>query len=214
MLEFLETVETGTKEEVEKARFQVQFVIRPQTEELHDYRGYAGTILSGHFEVGQKVKILPSDIESSISVIEVNGKNVNEAFRGEPVIIHLDDDVDVSRGDTFAPIESLPETEKNLNATICWMDSKSFKSGEKLLLQQNSFRTKAVIKNIAGKIDVHSFELQENEETELKLNDFAKVELKTAEGVSFDPYAENRKTGAFILINENTNNTVAAGIFE
>lgn len=212
LLSFLENVPVSQLQKVEEARFQVQYIIRPQTEELHDYRGYAGSILSGHFRVGDAVRVLPSGNETTIQAIEYNGNQVQEAFRDEPIVLHLVDDLDVSRGDTIVPIDQLPVTEKSLDATICWMDSSAFQQGQKLLLQQNSFRTKAVIKTIEGKIDIHSFEQIESD-GQLKLNEFAKVNIKTAEAVSLDSYANNRKTGSFILINENTNNTVAAGIF-
>jgi len=211
LLEFLENVEITEDKEIKEPRFQVQYVIRPQTTELHDYRGYAGSVLSGTFKKGDKVKIFPSEIESEISKIEKNGEEIDFAQIGEPIIIHLKDNVDISRGSTLALIDSLPISEKELNATICWMDNSGFQSGQKLLLQQNSFRTKAVIKEIESKIDIHLFTDLESDGT-IKLNDICKVRIKTADLVSFDSYSENRKTGAFILINENTNSTVAAGV--
>lgn len=212
LLEYLETVPVGTGELAKEARFQVQYVIRPQTTELHDYRGYAGSVLSGSFKVGDRIKIYPSEIETSISKIEHKGVEVESVVAGDPVIIHLSDDVDVSRGNTLASIEKAPQFEQSVEATICWMDNQAFLPGQKLLLQQNSFRTKAVIKEVVGKIDIHTFESVDFEGT-LQLNDFARVQLKTAEKLAFDNYSENRQTGAFILINENTNNTVAAGTF-
>jgi len=211
LLEFLENVEITEDKEIKEPRFQVQYVIRPQTTELHDYRGYAGSVLSGTFKKGDKVKIFPSEIESEISKIEKNGEEIDFAQIGEPIIIHLKDNIDISRGSTLALIDSLPISEKELNATICWMDNSGFQSGQKLLLQQNSFRTKAVIKEIESKIDIHLFTDLESDGT-IKLNDICKVRIKTADLVSFDSYSENRKTGAFILINENTNSTVAAGV--
>jgi sulfate adenylyltransferase subunit 1 len=212
LLEFLENIPADGGKEPESSRFQVQLVIRPQTSGLHDYRGYAGSILSGHFRVGDPVRVLPTGMETTITAIELNRKQVNEAFRGEAVILHLSDDIDISRGSTLVPQNELPQTEREPEATICWMDNAVFQQGQKFLLQQNSFRTKAIIREIGGEIDIHSFEEQENDGI-LKLNDFARIRLKTADPVSFDSYADNRKTGAFILINEHTNNTVAAGIF-
>lgn len=211
LLNYLETISLDEIHQPESPRFQVQWVIRPQTADLHDYRGYAGTVLSGHYRVGDRVKIFPSEVESTISALETNGKQVAEVFRGEPIVLHLEDDVDVGRGSTIVPIHQLPTTDKILQATICWMDSKEYLVGQKFVLQQNSFRTKAVIKEIDGKIDIHTYESIESN-AGIQLNDFARVQIKTAEQVSVDAYAENRKTGAFILINENTNSTVAAGI--
>jgi sulfate adenylyltransferase subunit 1 len=211
LFEFLENVEILHEEDIQEARFQVQYVIRPQTEELHDYRGYAGSILSGSLKKGDRVQILPLDSATSIEKIEKDQQEVEEAHAGVPVIIHLSDDLDVSRGSTIVRADQQPMTENTVEATICWMDNKQYQSGQKLLLQQNSFRSKAAIKAIDARIDIHTFEDVEANET-MALNDFCKVTIKTAEAISYDPYRKNRKTGAFILINENTNNTVAAGI--
>lgn len=211
LLDFLETVEITESKNTEASRFQVQYVIRPQTNELHDYRGFAGKVVSGSYKKGQRVVILPSGIETEISKLEVNQKEVNVAETNQPVIIHLKDDVDISRGNSIVPTEHLPKTEKEITATICWMDNATFIPGQKMILQQNSFRTKAIIKDVISKIDIHSFmELQSD--GLMKLNDICKVLIKTAEPISFDSYADNRNTGAFILVNENTNNTVAAGV--
>ncbi|MBA3682464.1 MAG: GTP-binding protein [Bacteroidetes bacterium] len=210
LLEFLETVNIAKEKESDAPRFQVQFVIRPQTLDLPDYRGVAGRVISGFYKKGQRVIILPSKIESVISRIEVNQKEVNIAERNQPVVLHLKDNIDVSRGDTIVPIESLPKTEKEITATICWMDNSSFIPGQKIVLQQNSFRTKAIVKEVISKVDIHSF-LEIKSDGSMKLNDICKVLIKTAEAISFDSYSENRGSGAFILLNENTNNTIAAG---
>jgi sulfate adenylyltransferase subunit 1 len=211
LFEFLENVEIEHEEEAQEARFQVQYVIRPQTDELHDYRGYAGSILSGSLKKGDQVQILPLDVITTIEKIEKGQVEITEAHAGEPVVIHLTEDYDVSRGSTIVKTSDLPQTENTIEATICWMDNKAYQSGQKLLLQQNSFRSKAIIKEVDARIDIHNFEDTPSDGT-MNLNDFCKVTLKTAEAISFDPYKKNRKTGAFILINENTNNTVAAGI--
>jgi sulfate adenylyltransferase subunit 1 len=210
LLEFLETIEITEFKKPESSRFQVQYVIRPQTEELHDYRGFAGKVASGNYKKGQRVVVLPSGIKTEIEKIEINQQDVEIAEVNEPVVLHLKDDVDVSRGNSIVPVDQLPKTEKEITATICWMDNTAFIPGQKILLQQNSFRTKAIVKEVISKIDIHSFmELQSD--GSMKLNDICKVLIKTAEPISFDSYSDNRSTGAFILINENTNNTVAAG---
>jgi sulfate adenylyltransferase subunit 1 len=210
LLDFLETIEIYETKKTEASRFQVQYVIRPQTEENHDYRGFAGKVVSGNYKKGQRVVVLPSGIETEIEKIEVNQQEVEVAEMDQPVVFHLKDDVDISRGNSIVPINHLPKTEKEITATICWMDNAAFIPGQKILLQQNSFRTKAIVKEVISKIDIHSFmELQSD--GSMKLNDICKVLIKTAEPISFDPYSENRNTGGFILINENSNNTVAAG---
>jgi sulfate adenylyltransferase subunit 1 len=213
LFEFLETVEIESYQDTNAPRFQVQFVVRPQTEELHDYRGYAGSVLSGSFKKGDKVHIYPVDLSSTISKIEKFETEVEEAHAGEPVIIHLEDEIDISRGSTIVPIQNQILAENSFEAVVCWMDNKSFQPGQKLLLQQNSFRTKAVIKEVDNKINIYNFQREESDGT-LHLNDFCKVTIKTAEPLAFDTYKQNRKTGSFILINENTNNTVAAGVIE
>ena len=116
-----------------------------------------------------------------------------------------------SRGSSIVRADQQPFSDNTIEATICWMDNKPYQSGQKLLLQQNSFRSKAAIKAIDARIDIHSFEDTQANET-MELNDFCKVTIRTAETIAFDPYRKNRKTGSFILINENTNNTVAAGV--
>jgi len=213
LFEFLETVEIESYQDTNAPRFQVQYVVRPQTEELHDYRGYAGSVLSGSFKKGDKVHIYPVDLSSTISKIEKFETEVEEAHAGEPVIIHLEDEIDISRGSTIVPIQNQIQAENSFEAVVCWMDNKTFQPGQKLLLQQNSFRTKAVIKEVDSKINIYNYQSEESDGT-LHLNDFCKVTIKTAEPLAFDTYKQNRKTGSFILINENTNNTVAAGVIE
>ncbi len=213
LLEFLETIEIAEAKQKDVSRFQVQYVIRPQTDDLHDYRGFAGRVVSGTYQKGQKVTVLPSGIETAIDKIEVNQKEVELVDANTPVVLHLKDDVDISRGNSIVPTEHLPKTEKELTATICWMDNAAYIPGQKILLQQNSFRTKAVVKEVISKIDIHSFTQLESDGA-MKLNDICKVFIKTAEPISFDIYTDNRNSGSFILINENTNNTIAAGTID
>ncbi|HXS38023.1 MAG TPA: GTP-binding protein [Flavipsychrobacter sp.] len=213
LLEFLETIQITEVKESDEPRFQVQYIIRPQTSELHDYRGFAGSVVSGVYKKGERVIILPSGIETSIEKIEVHQQEVQTVGINTPAVFHLKDDVDISRGNSIVSVKHLPKVSKEITATICWMDNAAFVPGQKMLLQQNSFRTKAVVKEIIGKIDIHSFETLQSDGS-IRLNDICKVLIKTAESVSYDSYSDNRGNGAFILINENTNNTIAAGAID
>ncbi len=212
LLEFLETVNTHEDTAFSVPRLQVQYIIRPQTKENPDYRGIAGSVQSGAFKKGQRVTVLPSGIETDIEKIELNQVEVDMATRNQPVVLHLKDQVDISRGNSIALSGQLPKVATDLVATICWMDHAAGVSGQKLLLQQGSFRTKAVLKEVITKTDIHSF-AQVPAENVIQLNEICNVRIKTADPVSFDWFRDNRNTGAFILVNEHTNQTVAAGTF-
>lgn len=214
LLSFLENVEINAVKSDDKTRFQVQYVIRPQTKELHDYRGYAGTLWSGNLTVGDEVRILPGEAKSRILKIEHNLNEVNTVQEGQPIVIQLEDDIDVSRGMWIVPATDRPFVSDLVRCTLCWMDIAAFQpGGVRLLLQQGSARTKAIIKEIVHKIDIETFEKLPSD-GQLKLNELATVSLRTADPLIFDSYRENRFSGAFILINEYTNQTVAAGVLE
>jgi len=211
LLEHLETIELNHDLPEEEARFQVQYVIRPRTEELHDYRGYAGAIRSGFFKKGDRVRVLPTGIETTVKAIEVHQQEVEEAIAPQPIVLHLDDDIDISRGDSIVRIEGeQPAVSQDLELDICWMSERPLQVGDRYLLRHNATTMKAVVKEIHHRIDVHTFEQQPAEQ--LKLNDIAHVRLRTAKPLVFDAYKKNRATGGLILINENTFDTVAAGM--
>lgn len=212
LLDYLEEVQL---DEVHNSgsRFQVQYVIRPQTEELHDYRGYAGQIISGSFQKGDKIAILPAGIITEISSIEVNGTEVQEASEGQPAVIQIKEDIDISRGDLFASAEELPSVEKEVEVLLCWLDHKSLQPGNKYLIQHHSRQLRAVVKQVDYKINVNTLE-QETVEGEIKLNEIAKVVIKTAQPLVFDDFISNKKTGSAILVDETSNATVAACIIQ
>lgn len=213
LLELLETVEIESDKNLNDTRFQVQYVIRPKNDELHDYRGYAGQIQSGIYKVGDPVTVFPSGLSSEITAIEVNQQQVEEAFANQPVVLHLKDDLDISRGNYIVKSDNIPQVSQDLDAILCITDAASFNIGSKLLFQHNSATVKSIVKEIYYQLDVNNYHKIENPEA-VKLNDLIKVKLRTAEPIAFDAYQKNRKTGAFILINENTGNTVAAGMLE
>ena len=211
LLEYLEEIEIKSKRISPKSRFQVQYVVRPQTDVLHDYRGYAGSILGGNLSKGQKVKILPAELETIVEKIEKDQSEIQNANYLDPIIVHLKDDIDVSRGNWIIPIEDSIQSTKEVKAILLWMDNAPFQTGQKLLLQQNSFITKAKISEIITKININDFSRSESDNV-LQLNELGEVFIKTAENLYYDYYLENHNTGSFILINENTNSTVGAGI--
>jgi sulfate adenylyltransferase subunit 1 len=209
LLQFLEKVEVAKDINYSDARFPVQYVIRPQTEDLHDYRGYAGKIVSGIYRKGDKVVVQPSGFESTLSAIEVGGEEVEEAFAPQSAILHLADDVDVSRGDTIVPVDNQPNVENEIDVLLCWMATKPLKAGNKYFLQINSRVVKSVVREIEYRLDVNSLEKDESIDS-ANLNDVVKVRIKTASPIAFDKYSKLRVNGGAILIDETSLVTVGA----
>ena len=213
LLEFLEEIELEHDINLKDSRFQVQFVIRPQTEELHDYRGYAGKIISGVYKKGDKVKVLPAGIETTISKLEVGGEEVNEAFAPQAVVIQLSNDIDISRGDSIVKKDNLPQVNSELDVLLCWLDDKPLQRGNKYLLQHNSRLVRAVVRNVEYKLDVNTLQQQPVEDT-VKLNEVVKATIKTASPLVYDAYTKLSATGSAILIDETSNSTVAAVLLQ
>jgi len=213
LLEFLEEVEIENDTNLTNPRFQVQYVIRPQTEDLHDYRGYAGNIISGIYRKGDKVTVLPAGINSTISKLEVGGKEVEEAFAPQSLVIQLADDIDISRGDTIVVSNDLPKTNNELEVLLCWLDEKPLQAGNKYYLQHNSRLVKVVVRNIDYKLDVNSLQKQEASGG-VRLNEVVKATIKTASPLVYDSYESLSANGSAILIDETSNSTVAAVMFQ
>ena len=209
LLERLETVELQSSVNMTNARFPVQLVLRPQTEEYHDYRGYAGKIESGIFKKGDKVKVYPSEIEATISAIEVSNKEVDEAFAPQSAVIHLTEDVDISRGSLIAKADNLLKVSNEIEATICWMDERPMNVGGRYLLQHNTRVVNVIVKEIKEKIDVNTLEKFDGV-TSVSLNEVVTVKLKTSAPLFYDSYKELRETGSAILIDQTSLVTVAA----
>ena len=213
LLDFLETVNIQENENLEASRFPIQYIIRPQTTELHDYRGYAGKITSGIFKKGDKIKIYPSEIEATISSIEVNLKEVDEAFAPQSAVIQLDKDIDISRGDLIVNLNNQPKFTNELEVQVCWMHQKALQIGSKYLIQNQTNRVKAVVKSIEYLVDINTFEKQ-FETSEVQLNQIAKIKLKTATPIAYDIFSELQAQGGIIFIDETSNVTVGAGILD
>lgn len=214
LLEFLEAVEIDNDINLTDARFQVQLVIRPQTEDLHDYRGYAGTVTSGIYKVGDKVTVLPAGIETTISTLEVGGKPVDEVFAPQSVTIQLADDIDISRGDSIVKSDHQPQVSNELDVLLCWMDDKPLIPGNKYYLQHGSRLVRSVVKQVEYKLDVNSLQQLPiaigTAEGNVKLNEVVKAVIKTASPIVFDSYDKLRDNGSAVLIDETSNSTVAA----
>jgi len=209
LLDFLETISIDSETNLTHARMPVQYVIRPQTEQLPDYRGYAGKIISGVYHVGDEILVLPAGLSSRLSRIERNRQDVDEAVAGQAVILHLEDDIDISRGDVLVKKDHQPHLGQDLEVLLCWMDTKPLKPGNKYLLQHNSHRIKSVVKEIEYRLDVNSLEREEGIES-VGLNEIVRARIKTASPLAYDLYKELRVNGGLILIDETSNVTVGA----
>ncbi len=209
LLNILEKVEVKEDINYTDARFPVQYVIRPQTETHHDYRGYAGKINSGVYRKGDKITVQPSGLQSTIKAIEVGGKEVDEAFAPQSVVLHLSEELDISRGDIIVLSDNQPQLEQNLDVLLCWMANKPLVVGNKYLFQINSHVVKSVVKEIEYRLDVNSLQKDYGTNT-ANLNDIVKATLKTASPVPFDSYTKLRTNGGAILIDETSLVTVGA----
>jgi sulfate adenylyltransferase subunit 1 len=208
LLHFLETVEIELDDSKAHARFPVQWVVRPQTEELHDYRGYAGRVSSGSFKVNDKVTVLPSGFNSTIQKIELLDEEPEEAFAGMSVTIHLKDAIDISRGDVLVNAQYQPEVSQLIEADLCWMDARALDTTHTYFIQHNSKVTRCRIQEILYKVNINTLEKEYNED--FKLNDIGRIVIKTAEPLAFDLYQNNKANGGAIIIDSRTNVTVGA----
>lgn len=208
LLQHLETVEVNGDNTAAHARLPVQWVVRPQTDELHDYRGYAGRVASGAFKVNDKVTILPSGFTSTISKIEMHDKEPAEALAGMSVTVHLKDNIDISRGDLIVNSAGEPQLSSAIEADLCWMDTRGLDTSLTYLVQHNTKTVRCKIREILYKVNINTLEKDFDED--FKLNDIGRVVIKTAEPLAFDPYQENKANGGAIIIDSRTNVTVGA----
>lgn len=213
LLQYLEELHVHEKDLTLPARFPVQFVIRPQQDEYHDFRGYAGKVSSGIFEEGQDILALPSLKRSSIKAIHSGEKILSVANAGESVMIELEDDIDISRGNMIVPANSQGQQFSGFSATINWMDEEKLVAGKNYMLQHGVNIVKAKVTSLTTLINMEKME-EIPQPVEFKLNDIGKVTIKTARALFADTYKENPKNGVFILIDEFTNKTVGAGFIE
>ena len=213
LLEYLEELPVHVRDESLPARFPVQFVIRPHSDKYHDYRGYAGKLLSGTLRVGEEVIVLPTLKTTFIKSISIAEEKVQVAHGGESISIELEHDVDISRGNMIVPVNSFHTQVSSFSATINWMEEQPLTSGKTYLLQHGVNRVKAKVVSIQSILDIHTME-DKGDSSSFRLNDIGRVTIKTAKPVFADTYRDNPRNGAFILIDEFSNNTVAVGIIE
>ena len=210
LLEHLEKVDVHDHDPVQ-GRFPVQYVIRPMSDEHHDYRGYAGQVAGGTFHPGDEVVVLPSGLRSTITAIDTLEGEVNEAFAPMAVTIRLADEIDISRGDLLAPAGQEPVVTNDFEADICWMIDRPLTAGGRFAIKHTTRTAKAVVSELVHRLDVNTLE-EDAGATELGLNGIGRVRLRTASPLAVDPYSTNRITGSFILIDETTNATAGAGL--
>ena len=214
LLGMLENIEIFSDNNLVDARFDIQTVIRPHSDEWHDFRGYAGKIVSGRFETGQKVSILPSGFETRIKDMRLYKDELTEACTPASVIMTLEDDIDAGRGDMIARVDNLPKVSQNFDAMICWMSEDQMLPRKKYILKHGSNEVTAMITKKVYTLDVNTFSKAEDQTLKIGLNDIARISIKTSKPINFDDFESNRANGSFVLIDTQTNETLAAGMIK
>jgi len=211
LLYHLETVHIASDRNLIDVRFPVQWVLRPQSDEYHDYRGYAGQVAGGVMRPGDEVMVLPSGLPTKITKIEQGGKAIDAAFSPMSVTVHLADDLDISRGDMICRPNNQPTVSQDLDAMVCWMSDKPLQVRGRYALKHTTRWTRAVVTDMLYRIDVNTGHRDESSK-EMKLNELGRIRIRAMNPVIHDSYKQNRVTGSFILVDEATNATVAAGM--
>ncbi len=192
-------------------RLPVQYVVRPFSNDFHDYRGYAGRIASGIISPGDDIIALPSGFSSKVKSVELAGEQLEEAFAPQSVILRLEDEIDISRGDMICRVNNQPKKGQEIDAMVCWMSEKPLQIRGKYAIKHTSKDARCMVTEVKYKVDINNLTRSE-EDKALGLNDIGRISLKTTAPLFYDSYRKNRFTGSFILIDEATNNTVAAGM--
>ena len=207
----LENVYVGGEENHVDARFPVQWVIRPMSDEWHDFRGYAGRVAGGVFKPGDEVTVLPSGFKSRIKAIHTPNRELGEAFAPQSICLTLTDEIDISRGDMLVKENNPPHVGQDIEAMICWFSAKPMPPRAKLVLRHTTLETKAIVQEIKYHVDINTLHKIEGVDT-FQMNDIGRITLRTAAPLIHDSYRRNRQTGSFVLIDPGTNETVAAGM--
>lgn len=211
LLNNLETVHISADHNLRDCRFPIQTVIRPHSDEYHDFRGYAGRIAGGVFKKGDKVVALPLGLESTISGIHTLTGELDEAFPPMSVTITLKDDIDISRGDMLVRSENRPEDQQDLDVMLCWLNANPPRPKAKYVIKHTTAEARAMITDIQYKVDINTLHRIEDDK-DIKMNDIARVTIRSTKPIFADSYVSNRVTGSLILVDESTNETIAAGM--
>ncbi len=211
LLSHLETVHIGADRNLIDLRFPVQLVIRPISSEYHDFRGYAGNIASGVLEVGDEVVALPSGFSSHVVSIDGPDGPLKEAFPPQSVVVRLEDDIDISRGDMLCRLNNRPNVGQDVSAMVCWMAEKPLREGATYAIKHTTRWARARVRTLQYRLDVNALH-NDSRSSELELNDIGRIHLRTTVPLLYDEYRDNRETGSFVLVDEQTNATVGAGM--
>ncbi len=211
LLYYLENVHIASDHNFIDCRFPVQLVIRPNTDEYHDYRGYSGRVAGGIFKKGDEIMVLPSGFTSKIKRIERYNQEIEEAFPPMSVTMHIQDDLDVSRGDMIVRVNNVPRQEQDVDLMICWFHDKPLQERGKYLLRHTTKEARCIIREVRYRMDVNTLH-RDMENREIKMNDIARISVRSTLPLFVDPYQKNRITGSVILVDEGTNETVGAGM--
>ncbi|MDN5854528.1 MAG: GTP-binding protein, partial [Actinomycetia bacterium] len=211
LLHYLENVHVASDRDLIDARFPVQYVVRPKSDQFHDYRGYAGQVASGVIKPGDDVLVLPSGLTSKVAAVDLHEEAISEAFPPMSVTVRLEDDLDVSRGDMICRPQNAPTPSQDIDAMISWMVPEPLRTKRKLAIKHTTKSCRAVVKDVQYRLDVNTLH-RDQDAGELGLNEIGRVKLRTTQPLLCDPYEKNRTTGSFILIDEATGVTVGAGM--
>ncbi|BDD10479.1 sulfate adenylyltransferase subunit 1 [Fulvitalea axinellae] len=211
LLGHLENVELSGDRNYEDQRFPVQTVIRPHSDEFHDFRGFAGRVSGGVFHPGDEVTVLPSGLTTKVKAIVSMGGDLEEAFPPMSVTLTLEDEIDISRGGMIVGTENLPESVREFEATLCWMSEQPMTPRTKYVIRHTSNEARCMVTEVVNKVNINTLDLIEDDKS-VKVNDIVRVKLKTTNPLFVDSYHRNRETGSFIIIDESTNVTVGAGM--
>tara|TARA_Y100001934_G_C12345179_1_gene772341 strand:+ start:580 stop:1848 length:1269 start_codon:yes stop_codon:yes gene_type:complete len=211
LLHTLETIHIDSDQDHVNARFPVQTVIRPKSDQYHDYRGYAGRVAGGIYKPGDEVVVLPSGFGSKIKSIDTMGTQIKEAFSPMSVTITLEDDIDISRGDMIVRPNNQPTVTQDLDVMLCWLNNSPAQARAKYILRHTTNESRCMIKEVLYKVNINTLHRIEDDK-EIGMNDIVRVKIRSTKPLFVDEYNDNRNTGSIILVDESTNETVAAGM--